>query len=49
MCDDFDGPDWDDWMIIGPLAEDIARDRRERDRLLRELEEDDPASDDIQY
>lgn len=25
MSDDFwDGPDWQDWMIIGPMAEDIA-------------------------
>jgi hypothetical protein len=22
--DDYDGPDWEDWMIIGPLSEDIA-------------------------
>ena len=31
--DDFfdDGFDWQDWMIIGPLSEDIAEEKRERD------------------
>ena len=39
MCDfdsDFDGLDWEDWMIIGPLSEDIAREERERDRIRSE-------------
>ena len=40
MCDDifddFDGLDWEDWMIIGPLSEDIANERRERNRIRRE-------------
>lgn len=32
--DDFwDGPDWQDWMIIGPLSEDIAREKRDIDRI----------------
>jgi hypothetical protein len=32
MSDDFwDGPDWQDWMIIGPMAEEIAEERREKD------------------
>ena len=39
MCDDF-GPDWEDWMIIGPLSEDIARDRKEQEDLVDELFED---------
>lgn len=33
--DDFfddDGLDWEDWMIIGPLSEDIAKEKRERER-----------------
>ena len=33
MCDDFDGFDWQDWMIIGPLSEEIIRQRRDRDRI----------------
>ena len=32
--DDFDGIEWHDWMIIGPLSEDIANEKRERDRAL---------------
>ena len=40
MCDDnfndFDLLDWEDWMIIGPLSEDIAREKRERDRIIRD-------------
>ena len=39
--DDFDGLDWEDWMIIGPLSEDIAREKREQDRLQRELDDED--------
>ena len=38
MCDydDFDdGIDWDDWLIIGPLSEDIAREKREKEDLER--------------
>lgn len=34
----WDGPDWEDWMIIGPISEDIARERRERDRIRKENE-----------
>jgi len=40
MCD-FDGIDWDDWMIIGPLSEDIANEKRERDRAQDMLDDDD--------
>ncbi len=39
--DDFDGPDWEDWMIVGPLSEDIARGKREQERIQRELDDDD--------
>ena len=32
MSDDFwDGPDWQDWMIIGPIAEQIGEEMREKD------------------
>ncbi len=49
MCDDFidydgddfwDGPDWEDWMIIGPLSEDIARERSEQERIQKELDDE---------
>jgi hypothetical protein len=36
-----DGPDWQDWMIIGPLSEDIANEERERDRIQKELNDTD--------
>jgi len=42
MCDfdeDFDGIDWEDWLIIGPLSEKIAREKREHDRIIRENED----------
>ncbi len=29
--DHFDGLDWQDWMIIGPMSEEIAEERREKD------------------
>ena len=41
MCDDFDGIDWDDWMIIGPLSEEIARERRDRNPLKGENNDED--------
>jgi hypothetical protein len=38
-----DGPwdsiKWQDWMIIGPLSEEIAREKREEDRISREKED----------
>jgi len=40
--DDFwDGPDWQDWMIIGPLSEDIANEKQESDRAYRDTFGDD--------
>lgn len=38
-CEDggYDGLEWQDWMVIGPLSEDIARERRERDRIERDM------------
>jgi len=45
MCDDgigdFVGLDWADWMIIGLLSEEIAEEKREQERLEREMSEDD--------
>ena len=37
-CEDdgYDGLEWQDWMIIGPLSEQIAEEKRERDRIGRE-------------
>ena len=33
MEDFFDDElDWEDWMIIGPLSEDIAKEKREQER-----------------
>ena len=37
----WDGPSWQDWMIIGPLAESLAREKLERERIRRENEADD--------
>ena len=39
MCEDFiddGGLDWVDWMIIGPMAEEIAEEKRKRDEIERE-------------
>jgi hypothetical protein len=36
----WDGPGWQDWMIIGPMSEDIARGKRKIDRIRREWEEE---------
>ena len=36
-----DGLDWEDWMIIGPLSEDMAKEKRERERIEREIFEED--------
>jgi hypothetical protein len=38
--DDFDRPDWEDWMIIGPLSEEIAREKRDIERTRREWDDD---------
>lgn len=37
----WDGPEWQDWMIIGPLSEDIAKEKRKQDRIIRELDDAD--------
>ena len=38
---DDDGLDWEDWMIIGPLSEDMAEEKRERERIERDMFRDD--------
>ncbi len=37
----WDGLEWQDWMIVGPLSEDKVREKRERDRVEREMIGDD--------
>jgi hypothetical protein len=41
MCDEFDGIDWEDWMIIGPISDDIAREKIEKDRIRRDSDDSD--------
>lgn len=41
MCDYFDGIDADDWLIIGPLSEELTRERCEKEDLFREFDESD--------
>jgi hypothetical protein len=38
--DDYAGIDCKDWMIIGPLCEDIAREKRDIERARRERDDD---------
>ena len=38
--DHWDGPEWQDWMIIGPLSEDIAREKRDIERTRREWDDE---------
>jgi hypothetical protein len=33
----WNGPSWQDWIIIGPLAESLAREKRERERNERKM------------
>ena len=41
MSDDFwNGPDWQDWMIIGPMAEDIANEELEREKARKDAFEE---------
>ena len=41
------GPSWQDWLVIGPLAESLARDERERERIRSENEEAEDVSWDV--
>jgi hypothetical protein len=36
-----DGFDWEDWMIIGPMSEDIAEEEKEKERIRRDMFGDD--------
>ena len=40
--DDFfdDGLDWEDWMIIGPMSEEMADEERKRNQIEKEIKED---------
>jgi hypothetical protein len=33
--------DWQDWMIIGPLSENIAQEEQEQNRIIKEFEDTD--------
>jgi hypothetical protein len=35
------GIEWQDWMIIGPMSEDIAEEKKEKDRIYRDAFGDD--------
>jgi hypothetical protein len=39
MCD-HDGLDWEDIALIGALSESLAEDRKECERIRKEMEED---------
>ena len=42
--DNVSSPDpleWQDWMIIGPMSEDIARERKEREQIRKDMFGDD--------
>jgi hypothetical protein len=44
--DHFDGLDWQDWAIIGPMSEDIANEELEREKARRDtLGENGPFTD----
>ena len=44
-----DGLDWQDWIIIGPMSEDIAEEKQERERIERDMfgEDYDSFSEDV--
>ena len=50
--DDHNGTDWQDWVMIGPISEDIANEELEIEKARRDtlgedyLEPEDPAADD---
>ena len=41
FSDDFHGLGWQDWMIIGPMSEQIGEEMREQDRIQRENDNSD--------
>lgn len=34
-------PRWQDWMIIGPLSEEIAREEKEKKKIERDMSDED--------
>jgi hypothetical protein len=36
------GPRWQDWMIIGPLTEDLAKEENEKLKMIRKLNKGEP-------
>jgi hypothetical protein len=44
--DDFEDLGVEDWMIIGPLAEELADEERERRRVEEDLEQDEGDAED---
>lgn len=39
--DDFDGEiGWEDFLIIGPLSESLSDEKREKDRLYRDFDDE---------
>jgi hypothetical protein len=38
----WDGPRWQDWMIIGPLSEDMAKENRKELKYLRKANKNEP-------
>ncbi len=43
-----DGLDWEDWMVIGPLSEDMADEERKRKQIEEEIKEDGVGPDDLE-
>jgi hypothetical protein len=41
MFDFLDGFEIEDWIIIGPLSEELADEKKERRRLEEDLDQDD--------
>jgi hypothetical protein len=44
MCD-FDGPDWMDIALAGALAEEMAEEQKELERLRRDMEPENDEKD----
>jgi len=40
--------DWQDWMIIGPLSEDMADEEKKRNQIEKEINEDEVEPDDFE-
>lgn len=42
-CEDdgYGGLEWQDWMVLGPLSEQIAEEKQEKERIERDMFGDD--------